>query len=43
MRSLIIPIMDKDFIKMLEGKKVSQTNAPQQNFLNEITRKIMLG
>lgn len=42
MRSLIIPIMDKDFIEMLKRKKESQTNMPQENFLNEITRKIML-
>lgn len=42
MRNLIVPIMDKDFIEMLERKKGTQTNIPQQKFLNKITRKIML-
>lgn len=40
-KKLVIPIMDKDFIEMLEKQK-SQTNVSQQNFLNEIASKIML-
>lgn len=42
MRNLIIPITDKDFIDMLERKKELHTSVPQQVFLDEITRKIML-
>lgn len=43
MKNLIIPIMDKDFIELLERKKNTLENTPQQDFLNNIARKIMIG
>ncbi|GGC76280.1 hypothetical protein [Enterococcus wangshanyuanii] len=43
MKNLIIPIMDKDFVSLLEKKKNTEYDHPQQEFLNTLARKIMVG
>ncbi|WP_241433362.1 hypothetical protein [Listeria grandensis] len=44
-RNLIIPVQDKDFIKILKDMKEDsseRSNTPQEKFLGEITRKIII-